>query len=213
MDGMNVKTHGRNGYDRGCRCEVCSKAKSDWAKLHYRKGRWGTVPARHGQSGYTTYGCRCEVCTDAQKQYDVAYRLKHSVELNEYHFDKYTRKQGSRLAQWRLNGVLKDGNKFVLSDYDAMFEACGGKCESCGKDLLKIRVEKGCGNQGVACVDHDHETGEARGILCQGCNKAFGLLGDDFERVRALARYAELKSGFYGCTDEQPEYQPNDASC
>ena len=37
-------------------------------------------------------------------------------------------------------------------------------------------------------IDHDHETGEVRGILCHNCNLAIGHLKDDPELVaRALA--------------------------
>jgi hypothetical protein len=38
------------------------------------------------------------------------------------------------------------------------------------------------------CVDHDHETGEVRGLLCVQCNSALGKLGD---REEALLRALE----------------------
>jgi hypothetical protein len=39
------------------------------------------------------------------------------------------------------------------------------------------------------CVDHDHDTGKVRGLLCHPCNSAAGLLGDNSKRVEALAAY------------------------
>lgn len=39
--------------------------------------------------------------------------------------------------------------------------------------------------------DHDHETGEARAMLCQPCNASLGLLLEDPELIRGLAEYAE----------------------
>ncbi len=42
------------------------------------------------------------------------------------------------------------------------------------------------------CVDHDHATkGKTRGVLCDNCNKALGLLGDNAEAVRGLLAYIE----------------------
>ena len=40
-------------------------------------------------------------------------------------------------------------------------------------------------------VDHDHETGGIRGVLCSRCNHAIGLLDEDPQRLRAAADYLE----------------------
>jgi len=37
--------------------------------------------------------------------------------------------------------------------------------------------------------DHDHATGEGRGLLCADCNRAIGLMQDSPERFRAAADY------------------------
>ena len=41
-------------------------------------------------------------------------------------------------------------------------------------------------------VDHDHETGEVRGILCFNCNQALGNVRDNPDVLRGLARYLDL---------------------
>lgn len=38
-------------------------------------------------------------------------------------------------------------------------------------------------------LDHNHETGRIRGVLCHQCNSALGLLGDDLVWVSALCSY------------------------
>lgn len=39
------------------------------------------------------------------------------------------------------------------------------------------------------CLDHCHETGVIRGLLCHSCNRALGLLGDNAETLRNLIEY------------------------
>lgn len=38
-------------------------------------------------------------------------------------------------------------------------------------------------------IDHDHDTGEVRGLLCSGCNSGIGLLGDDLKSVMKAVNY------------------------
>ena len=47
----------------------------------------------------------------------------------------------------------------------------GFRCAICGKELDV--------NSSEACLDHDHETGEIRGVLCRQCNAYIGRFGDN----------------------------------
>ena len=66
------------------------------------------------------------------------------------------------------------------SDYELMLRDQNGCCAICG-----AKPEKGKRLD----IDHDHETGEVRGLLCGLCNRALGLLKDDPGVIRHAADY------------------------
>lgn len=69
----------------------------------------------------------------------------------------------------------------TITNYREMFDKQEGKCAICGTHQrdLKSRL----------AVDHDHYTNEIRGLLCNRCNPAIGLLEDDVERLEAAIAY------------------------
>jgi hypothetical protein len=66
--------------------------------------------------------------------------------------------------------------------YDEMLAAQGGGCAICKRPPREdISLH----------VDHDHETGKVRGLLCFRCNNSLGDLEDDPVLVRAAAKYLD----------------------
>ena len=53
-------------------------------------------------------------------------------------------------------------------------------CECCNKPIPSKTDKR---------IDHCHETGEVRGILCNNCNGALGFAGDTVEGVQNLLKY------------------------
>lgn len=48
-----------------------------------------------------------------------------------------------------------------------------------------------CNSEDMLVVDHNHKTGEVRGLLCHGCNCAIGLLRDDPSILQSAITYLE----------------------
>ncbi len=66
----------------------------------------------------------------------------------------------------------------TLEEYNTMLEEQNGECAVCGTDDPKGR-QSGRGKVKGFYVDHNHETGEIRGLLCNNCNRSIGLFNDD----------------------------------
>lgn len=62
----------------------------------------------------------------------------------------------------------------------------------------------------VLHVDHNHATGNVRGLLCTQCNTAIGSLGDDPRRLRNAALYLENNevTGHWNVWLAQPDCKP-----
>ena len=48
-----------------------------------------------------------------------------------------------------------------------------------------------CGSEDKLRLDHCHATGFIRGVLCNSCNLALGLLGDGLGQLRKAVKYLE----------------------
>lgn len=75
----------------------------------------------------------------------------------------------------------------TVAEYDALLRKQGGVCAVCGKD--EPNAHGRTGKRFRLAVDHCHETGKVRGLLCQKCNRAIGLLGDDPVLMRKAIGY------------------------
>lgn len=88
----------------------------------------------------------------------------------------------------RLDSHLRRTFGIGVSDYLDMLEAQGGFCASCGEPP---HPPEGKGRHTRLDVDHCHETGKVRGLLCNRCNRMAGMAHDHPAVLRQLADYLE----------------------
>ena len=126
--------------------------------------------ANEASDGYKT----CQRCRDTRN----AWKQKNPDKV------KSIRKKGKYWYNHDAHVVKTYG--LVPGQYAQMMIEQGGVCAVCGEE---------CSTGRRLAVDHDHETGKVRALLCLHCNRAVGHLKDD--PVRAL-KLADYLSGFQG---------------
>jgi hypothetical protein len=155
-------------------CRLCGEAKAI-SDFYAMKGM---------RDGYRNECKRCHLAARKAK-YDSAAavaRAKAWAERNpervaayrqEYRNRPETRRKMRDLYYRRTYGITAD-------EFDAMLAAQGGVCIICAGEP----------NPGAVWhLDHDHVTGEIRGITCIDCNHGMGKLRDDPDLLERAAAY------------------------
>jgi len=123
----------------------------------------------------------CKPCyNESRKDYNEKWREANAEHVVEYRVKNYN-------SEARLELHYKKEYNITLQDYDDMYESQEGKCKICGSTDAKTP------KNGRFCVDHDHSTGEVRGLLCSSCNRGIGLLQDDPDVVLNAYKYLTKK--------------------
>lgn len=117
-------------------------------------------------------------------------------EVNRAWYERNKEKMSALSKAWAANnpekakaarrkGHLKKAYCLTPEDVQRMRAEQNNECAGCGTTF----------NGSTPHVDHDHETGAVRGLLCGPCNKALGMALESPERLLGLVRYL----GRYGC--------------
>jgi hypothetical protein len=115
-----------------------------------------------------------------------------TVEWRKQNPEKYAKIQkkyhdNNNVKLKKRNSRLKRNFKITLKDYEKMLEEQNGVCKIC-KNPETTKTLKNLS------VDHCHNTGKVRGLLCRSCNVALGLFKDDIEIITNSIKY--LKGDF-----------------
>ncbi len=75
----------------------------------------------------------------------------------------------------------------TVDDYNRMFEEQQGVCKICSLPANH--------NSNHLCIDHDHDTGQVRALLCDTCNRGLGYFKDDSRLIEKAAEYLRTFKG------------------
>lgn len=112
----------------------------------------------------------------------VCPRCKQALETGEFFSPTGKRYSYCRTCRNQYQSERRKLHVYGISEemYAARLKLQGGVCAICGtKPSTKRRL----------AVDHDHQTGDIRGLLCHRCNQALGLMGDKPDLFLQSFRY------------------------
>jgi hypothetical protein len=163
--GKNPRVAGRSR----CReCHNASNAKSIERNKHKPCAACGKNPR--------TKGSYCRECHNAYQ------RARHA---KQYAGDRKWQKKARSDNLKRHFGITTE-------EYSTMLERQKGVCAICGKPETR---KSSSGTVQPLSIDHDHLTGQIRGLLCHECNHLLGAANDNigvlWQAVKYLQKYAE----------------------
>jgi len=101
---------------------------------------------------------------------------------------RYHAEHGSEMADQTRRRYLVRVYGLTAEDYDALSGAQDNRCAICRREETDRDPRARTGKRRLA-VDHCHDTGAIRGLLCRKCNTAVGLFGEDPAVVKAALDY------------------------
>lgn len=117
------------------------------------------------------------------KYYDKsrAYYDKFKDEILAYNKEYYSKNKDLYKSHRRKNNLKRFG--LTVEKFEEMAVSQGGRCAIC------LNSPAARGRWGVFYVDHDHETGKVRGLLCAKCNLALGQFEDNKDYLSMAIDY------------------------
>lgn len=179
-------------------CKECSYAKSvaKKEKYHQSKGTKSAYPRRLAAENLKNGVRHCPMCqvvqpldkfpaNKAHKNNVGAYCLECLAKRNRDIYSLRNKDSRAKYYQQNKTKILRDRTlkryNLTNEEYDSMLNNQNHSCAICHthKDIQPL------------CVDHDHNTGKVRELLCSDCNSALGRIKED--EIRALAMIAYIQ--------------------
>lgn len=132
---------------------------------------------------------RCKSCLSNIRKKDSKRKAKdRQYKRDKYENDKeYRENRKSYSREWHVRNKSRSrdnqlSRKYGLNqeDLDDLINQQENRCAICGDEF-----------QETPNIDHCHETGKVRGLLCRTCNVGLGHFKDNLELLQSAIRYLE----------------------
>lgn len=131
---------------------------------------------RKRAKGYESYCKQCEA--NYNKEYLKNWVIKNRNKSNTIK-TKYQKSSKGKINS--KYSKIKSRYGLTKEEYDRLIISTGNICSLCNNEFINNKY----------CVDHCHSTGKIRGIICDRCNKALGLVKDSKTTLMNMLNYLE----------------------
>ena len=146
-------------------CSICGEVKPliEFYKRTYKSGKVGK-------------SSNCKTCTAKsrdkwQEENPVQHRKRNAARILKCRIKTFN------TSSWKRQGI-----KFTKKKYVQRFSEQGETCAIC-KEPQSLYTKK------RYPIDHNHETGQVRGVVCHRCNLIIALVENEPQIVKAAQRY------------------------
>ena len=174
------------GNKEVAKCRVCGVELTDenWYLCNKKKHVYicRSCAKQQGKQYYKTHKKK-------KRQYGKQYRETHKEEIKQRN-KRYLKTHGEEIRKRdKLRSRIKKYGITIKQELE-MLEKQENKCAICGKKLSNLTE---------ANIDHDHSTGKVRGLLCNNCNTAIGMLRETpelFDKAKEyILKHKEIDNG------------------
>ena len=136
----------------------------------------------------------CKICNELKPLTEFYQTVKNGTPYGHHGKCKkcYVKKQQENYDPVKKRDEnLKRVYGIGIEEYNTLLEKQGHKCAICNSTDPKGRKSGRGGGVDVFYVDHNHKTGEVRGLLCNVCNRTIGYVNEDVELIKNMIKYVK----------------------
>lgn len=126
----------------------------------------------------------CKLCTN---KYGNEYYHKNPKKAMAYRL-KYRIANPEKTSRVVRANQLKSKYGINQQDYNNMLKEQNGVCAICGLPEKANNPNNNGKKKGLS-IDHCHETGKVRGLLCGNCNTGLGYFKDNLDLLASTTSY------------------------
>lgn len=181
MPGIRVSGHGKCDEDDAVAC-LCG-----WREPATTKRQRRNLYASHIATAKPAIRRVCARCKEPKRPDEMAVNRTECKRCSTARAAEWKLANPERSAEQVRRSWLRRKYGITPEEFDAKFAGQGGVCAICGEPPDDPRGYN-------MHVDHCHQTGRVRGILCGSCNRGLGAFHDSVRKLASAIEYIRTHS-------------------